>query len=388
MVRIGLERIFEKPYVELLKGNRIGLIAHPASVDRAYRHASDLFAERSGFRIAALFGPQHGVRGETQDNMIEWRGFTDPRTGVPAHSLYGETRVPIPEMLADVDVLVFDAQDVGTRVYTFIWTMALAMQACAREKKRFVVLDRPNPIGARTDGNVLDPAFASFVGLYPIPMRHGMTAGELALMFNREFGIGCELEIVQMEGWSREMQFEDTGLPWVMPSPNMPTPDTARAYPGNVIFEGTNVSEGRGATRPFELIGAPWVDAHALAARMNSLGLAGARFRECWFQPTFHKWQGETCGGVQVHVSDPRSFPSYLSALYLLAAIRGSAPEKFAWKQPPYEYEYEKMPIDLICGTDRVRLAIERGDDPAQLAADWKPALDTFIDMRKKYLIY
>lgn len=388
MTRTGLEKIIGGQQANLLRGTRVGLIVNPASVDSKFNHAADLFAAQSGFKLTALFGPQHGIRGETQDNMIEWRGFTDPRTGIPAYSLYGETRIPTPEMLADVDVLVFDVQDVGTRVYTFIYTMALSMQACAREGKHFVVLDRPNPIGAMTDGNLLEPGFTSFVGMFPIPMQHGMTAGELALMFNRAFGIGCELEVVALDGWRRNMQFEQTGLPWVLPSPNMPTPDTARVYPGGVIFEGTNVSEARGTTRPFELIGAPWVDTRALAAHMNSLGFEGAFFRECWFQPTFHKWAGETCGGVQIHISDPARFRPYPACLCLLAAIRAQAPGRFAWKQPPYEYEFEKLPIDLILGTDKIRLAIERGDDPREAAAGKHGGLDSFLEMRAEFLLY
>lgn len=388
MVRTGLERIFEKPYVGLLEGRRVGLIVNPASVDAGYRHAADIFAERGGFETTALFGPQHGIRGETQDNMIEWEGFTDPRTGIPVYSLYGETRSPTPEMLKNLDTLVFDVQDVGTRVYTFIYTMALSMRACAREKKRFVVLDRPNPIGGAVAGNVLDTAFTSFVGMYPIPMQHGMTAGELALLFNGAYGIGCELEVVPLEGWRRDMQYEETGLPWVLPSPNMPTPDTARVYPGGVIFEGTNVSEGRGTTRPFELVGAPWVDARALAEHLNSLALPGAFFRECWFEPTFHKWKGERCGGVQTYVTDASRFDSCTAGLCLLSAIRSQAPERFAWKQPPYEYEFEKLPIDMIFGTDKVRLSVERGEDPLRIADSWKPDVENFIELRKEFLLY
>ncbi len=388
-MKTGLELAFSNDNIDKFSGSRVGLIVNPASVDSSFQHAADIFAARGEFELTALFGPQHGIRGETQDNMIEWTGFTDPRTGVPAFSLYGETREPTAGMLRDVDVLVFDVQDVGTRVYTFIWTMALAMRVCAREGKRFVVLDRPNPIGGDlVEGNVLDPGFSSFVGLYPIPMRHGMTVGELALLLNAEHGINCELDVVKMEGWRRGMQFEETGLPWVMPSPNMPTADTARVYPGGVIFEGTNISEGRGTTRPFELAGAPWVDSHALAARMNSLELPGVKFREAWFQPTFHKWAGERCGGVQLHVKDADVFPAYFAGLCLLAAIRDQSIENFAWKQPPYEYEFERLPIDLICGTDTVRLGIERGDNLFEMRAHFQPELDAFIEKRRKYLLY
>ncbi|MFA6450352.1 MAG: DUF1343 domain-containing protein [bacterium] len=388
MVRTGLERIFEAPFIDLLKSERVGLIVNPATVDPKFRHAADLFAEKPEFKLTALFGPQHGIRGETQDNMIEWSGFNDPRSGVPVFSLYGESRIPTPDMLENLDVLVFDVQDVGTRVYTFIYTMALAMQACGRAGKRFVVLDRPNPIGSAVSGNILEPAFTSFVGLYPIPMQHGMTVGELALLFKAEFGVACDLAVVPMEGWRRDMQFEETGLPWIMPSPNMPTPDTARVYPGGVIFEGANISEGRGTTRPFELIGAPWVDPHALAVKMNSFNFTGVFFRECWFEPTFHKWHGERCGGVQIHIQDPAAFPAYFACVRLLAEIRAQSPDRFAWKQPPYEYEYDKLPIDLIFGTDKIRLAIESGDDLCGLETSWRTELDSFLELRSKHLLY
>ncbi|HOX29046.1 MAG TPA: DUF1343 domain-containing protein [bacterium] len=374
--------------MKFFEGNRIGLIVNPASVDHEYRHACDIFAMQKEFKLTALFGPQHGIRGETQDNMIEWEGFTDGKTGVPVFSLYGNTRQPTDDMLADVDVLVFDVQDVGTRVYTFIYTMALSMISCARLGKRFVVLDRPNPIGGEVEGNLLDPSFASFVGLYPIPMRHGMTIAELARLFNYAFEINCELEVVPMEGWSREMSFEETELPWVFPSPNMPTPDTALVYPGSVLFEGTNISEARGTTRPFELIGAPWVNPHTLVKKLEAYDLPGVHFRECWFMPTFHKWSGVMCGGVQIHVTDRRRFPSYAAGVCLLAEIRAQATDSFEWKQPPYEYEYEKLPIDLICGTDFVRLEIEKGTNPLDIVSTSFSDLEKFSSLRGEYLLY
>ncbi|HOC92117.1 MAG TPA: DUF1343 domain-containing protein [bacterium] len=393
MVKTGLETFFKSGGAAgKLAGARVGLIVNPASINPSCIHAADVFAGRAadfGFRLTALFGPQHGIRGETQDNMIEWSGFTDPKLGIPAHSLYGETREPTVEMLSDADVLVFDVQDVGTRVYTFIWTMALAMRSCARLGKKFVILDRPNPIGGlEVEGAPLDSEFSSFVGLLPIPMRHGMTTAELALMFKSEFGIGCDLEIVKMEGWRREMTFEQTGLPWVLPSPNMPTPDTARVYPGGVIFEGTNVSEGRGTTRPFELVGAPWADARALADGLNARELPGTLFRECWFEPTFHKWAGKRCGGVQTHVIDAAAFRPLEAALCLLSDIRAQSPSEFAWKQPPYEYEHIRLPIDLIFGSDTVRKDIEAGRDPRDIAASWRPGEEYFRRLREKYFLY
>ena len=274
-MKLGLEVLLDSD-LGLLDGARVGLIVNPASVDSRLEHAADLFFREKRIKLAALFGPQHGIRGETQDNMIEWQTFRDARTGLPVFSLYGETRKPTPEMLSDVDVLVFDVQDVGTRVYTFIYTMALAMQAARDSGKRFVVFDRPNPInGIQIEGNLLETEFASFVGMYPIPMRHGLTVAELALMFNQAFGIGCDLEVVKMQGWRRAMWFEQTRLPWVLPSPNMPTVDTAVVYPGMVMFEGTMVSEGRGTTRPFEIIGAPYIEPRRLVERLSEIGLPG-----------------------------------------------------------------------------------------------------------------
>lgn len=386
-MRSGLEEILlrKRPFGRA----RVGLIVHPASVDGELRHAADLLAARGDVRLTALFGPQHGIRGETQDNMVEWAGFRDPATGLPAFSLYGETRKPMPEMLEDVDTLVFDVQDVGTRVYTFIYTMAYAMEACAEENKRMVVLDRPNPIdGVRVEGGLLDTRFSSFVGLYPIPMRHGMTVGELALMFNKEFGIGCRLEVVPMKGWRRGMRFEGTRLPWVLPSPNMPTPETALVYPGTVLFEGTNVSEGRGTTRPFELIGAQWLNARALAAAMEARELPGVRFRPAHFMPTFHKGRDQLCGGVQLHVTQPARFRPLAAALALLEEIYRADPEEFAWKLPPYEYEYEKLPIDCILGTDTVREALTAGRPLEGLCREWRKDEAGFRKMREKYLLY
>ena len=263
-IKLGLEVLLTEQ-VSLLRNARVGLICNPAAVDHAFRHAADLFHEHDQINLTALFGPQHGIRGETQDNMIEWQSFRDARTGVMAYSLYGETRKPSAEMLDDLDVLVFDVPDVGTRVYTFIYTMALAMQAAKEAGKRVVILDRPNPInGIGIEGDLLERGHESFVGMYPIPMRHGMTVGELARMFNQAFGIGCDLTVVPMQGWRRAYWFDETDAPWVMPSPNIPTPDTAVVYPGMVYVEGTTLSEGRGTTRPFEIVGAPAADAYEL----------------------------------------------------------------------------------------------------------------------------
>jgi uncharacterized protein YbbC (DUF1343 family) len=388
MVKTGLE-IFLESKVGLLDGSRVGLIVNPASINSRFEHAADLFHQHPQIELTALFGPQHGIRGETQDNMIEWRTFLDKRTALPAYSLYGETRKPTPAMLADVDVLVFDIQDVGTRVYTFVYTMALAMQAARECGKRFIVLDRPNPIGGvEIEGKILEPEFESFVGMFPIPMRHGMTIGELALMFNREFGIGCELEVVKMEGWRRSMWSEETRLPWVMPSPNMPTVDTAVVYPGSVMFEGTNVSEGRGTTRPFEIIGAPFIEPDELIEELMRDNPPGVVFRPLHFQPTFHKFAGELCGGIQHHVIDRNAFKPVITGVTVISAIRRLYPDRFEWKQPPYEYVYDKLPFDVINGSSRLREQIEAGTPVSEIEESWREGLNQFAERRKAYLLY
>jgi uncharacterized protein YbbC (DUF1343 family) len=387
-VKIGLEVLLESR-LDLLDGQRVGLICHPASINSRYEHAADLFFADPRIQLTALFGPQHGIRGETQDNMIEWQSFRDSHTGLPAYSLYGETRKPTAEMLNDVDVLVFDVQDVGTRVYTFVYTMALAMQAARECGKRVVVLDRPNPIGgAQVEGNILDPSFASFVGMYPLPMRHGMTVAELALMFNEEFGIGCNLGIVTMGGWRRAMRFEETGLPWVLPSPNIPTPDTATVYPGMVMFEGTKVSEGRGTTRPFEIIGAPYIEPRRLVERLNQEALPGCVLRPLHFEPTFHKFKGQLCAGLQVHVTDRSRFKPVITAVAIIAAIRALYGDRFEWTSPPYEYVHDRLPFDVINGGASIREMIEAGRSISEIEAGWQGGLADFAARRTPYLLY
>jgi len=387
-IGIGLEALLGS-HLDLLDGQRVGLIVHTASINSRFENAADLFFDNPRIHLTALFGPQHGIRGETQDNMIEWQTFRDSHTDLPAFSLYGETRKPTPEMLSDLDVLVFDVQDVGTRVYTFIYTMALAMQAARECGKRFIVLDRPNPInGIQIEGNLLEPEFASFVGLYPIPMRHGMTVAELALMFNQEFGINCDLEVVRLQGWRRAMWFDETNLPWVLPSPNMPALDTATVYPGMVMFEGTTVSEGRGTTRPFEIIGAPYIEPRRLVERLVEEELPGCRFRPLHFEPTFHKYKGERCGGLQLHVTDRAVFRPVITGIAMIAAIRELYPDRFAWKTPPYEYVYDKLPFDVINGSASIRDMIEAGRSPGEIEASWQTALDDFATRRKLYQLY
>jgi uncharacterized protein YbbC (DUF1343 family) len=384
----GIE-VFLESDAGALNGARVGLIVNPASIDSKFEHAADLFYHHPRINLTALFGPQHGIRGETQDNMIEWQSFRDAKTGLPAYSLYGESRKPSAEMLADVDAIVFDVQDVGTRVYTFIYTMALAMEAARENGKHFVVLDRPNPIGGvEVEGNLHEPVFASFVGMYSIPMRHGMTVGELALMFNNEFSIGCELKVIGMEGWRREMWHEETGLPWVMPSPNIPTIDTAVVYPGSVMVEGTEISEGRGTTRPFEILGAPYVEPGRLIDVLKRDNLPGVTFRPQHFQPTFHKFAGRLCGGIQIHVTDRRVFRPVSTGIAIISAIRRLYPVEFAWKQPPYEYVYDKLPFDVINGTSRLREQIEADESVARIDESWRASLEEFRKRRDPYLLY
>jgi uncharacterized protein YbbC (DUF1343 family) len=387
-VETGLERLFReglKPY----RGMRVGLLANPASVDRDFVHAAERFASSGEVRLAALFGPQHGFRADEQDNMIETADERHPRLGIPIHSLYGERRKPAPESLGGLDALFCDLFDVGARCYTFVWTMAQAMEACAECGVRFVVLDRPNPIGgSAVEGNVLDPRFRSFVGLYAVPMRHGMTAGELADYLNREFGIGAELDVIEARGWRREQWLDETGLPWVMPSPNMATRETATVYPGTVLLEGTNLSEGRGTVHPFEIVGAPFLDAGKLAERLNGARIEGARFRPAWFKPTFDKWQGQLCGGVQVHVADRKEYRPYAAGLEILAAARELAPRRFAWREPPFEYETEKMPVDILAGSDAIRNGIEEGKSVGEMERGWGAGLREFQERRGRYLRY
>lgn len=387
-ITLGLEVLLRERSTSLA-GARLGLICHPASIDHNFRHAADLIRQHSDFNLTALFGPQHGIRGETQDNMIEWEAFRDARTGVMAWSLYGEVRKPTPQMLEDVDVVVYDVQDVGTRVYTFIYTMALAMQAARESGKRFVVLDRPNPIGGLgIEGNILEPGHESFVGMYPLPMRHGMTVGELARMFNEDFGIGCDLEVVAMKGYRREFWFDDTDARWVLPSPNIPTLDSATVYPGAVFVEGTKFSEGRGTTRPFEINGAPYADAYELAGRLNDLGLPGVTFRPHSFKPTFQKHVTQLCHGVQIHVTDRAAFKPVITGIALIKGMRDLYPEAFKWQTPPYEYVYDRLPFDVIAGTTALREQVEGGASVEEIASSWRAGEREFAERRERYLLY
>ena len=382
----GSERLLDSG---LLAGRRVGIVCNPASIDGEFRHVADRLASDDRVRLAAIFGPQHGFSSDVQENMIETGHGRDEIRRVPVYSLYSETREPPTEMLRDLDLLVVDLQDVGTRIYTYIYTMANCLRAARRHGVKVIVCDRPNPIGGvAVEGPMLEPGFESFVGLYPIPMRHGMTIGEVARLFNEHFDIGADLEVMTMEGWKRGMYADRTGLPWVLPSPNIPTIDSAVVYPGTVLFEGTNVSEGRGTTRPFELVGAPWVIAEPFAEAMNRLDLPGVHFRPALFEPTFHKHAKTSCGGCQIHVLDRETFRAVETGVALLGAFRGADTSRFQWRDPPYEYEHDKLPIDILAGSSKLREQIVAGTPARDIARSWDKGVAEFEKIRRRFLLY
>lgn len=385
-IALGLELFLERTD---FRDARIGLLCNQASVNHKFEHAADLFKQSANVNLTALFGPQHGIRGDVQDNMIETAHAIDEQTNLPIYSLYSETREPTAQMLRDVDVLVCDLFDVGCRVYTFIYTVANCMRAAGALGKKIVICDRPNPIGgAAVEGNLLDSEYASFVGQFPIPMRHGLTIGELARLFQSEFGIECDLEIIKMAGWERNLWHDETDAPWVLPSPNMPTLDTATVFPGTVLFEGTELSEGRGTTRPFEIVGAPFVKANDFASELNALGLPGVWFRATNFMPTFQKHHQQACGGVQLHVFDRRAFKPFLTGVALVKTAFEMYPNEFEWKRAAYEYVYDKNPFDVINGGASVRDWIERKLSVAEIEEIIKTDEHSFCELRKSCILY
>lgn len=396
-VRTGLEAFLDPASnaAGLPRGARLGVVAHPASIDAGGRHLVDRLVRDGRFRVMRLFGPEHGVRGEAQD-MEAVNEPSDRTTGIPIVSLYGDTADslrPRPEHLKELDAIVYDLQDVGTRFYTFVYTLSYVMEAAREADIPVVVLDRPNPIGGlEVEGPVMDPSMASFVGRFPLPVRHGLTTGELAGLFRDVFAIGGDLRVVPLSGWTRDMHYEDTQLPWVLPSPNMPTPETARVYPGGCLIEGTNLSEGRGTTRPFELVGAPWLDAtafaDALAQAGDAEGLDGVLFRAAWFRPTFQKHAGRSCGGVQVHLTDRRKARPFATYLVLTREARRQAPDLFAWRRDRYEFVDDRLAIDLLLGRTDLRPMLEAGASLAAMEAAWAPGLARFIADRERVLLY
>jgi len=388
-VQTGLARLIAER--TSLGGRRVGLLCNHTAVDTELHHAIDLLHARPDVELTALFGPEHGVRGDAQD-MIGVDTDRDARTGLPVYSLYGHTEAsltPTPEMLDQIDVMVFDIQDVGSRYYTFVWTMVLAMRACARAGKAFVVLDRPNPIGGvHVEGAAIEPGFESFVGLVSCPNRHGLTAGEIARWRHAVEGLDLELAVITMRGWARDMWFEHTGLPWVLPSPNMPTVDTALVYPGMCLVEGTELSEARGTTRPFELAGAPHLDADRLARDLTAMDLPGVKFRPAGFTPMFQKHARTLCAGVQLHVTDAIAFRPYRTGVAFLKTCHDQDPAAFHWRTKAYEFVDQIPAIDLLAGTAALREGIEAGASLDDLARRWPRDEGSFAEERAAYLLY
>lgn len=380
-VRTGLDNV--GAYAEVFRGKRVGIITNQTGYDSKGRFVADVFREMEGVRVTALFSPEHGQAG-VKEAGEEVESTTHAVYGVPVYSLYGETKKPSREMLREVDVLVFDIQDVGARFYTYIYTMSLAMEAAGENGKRFVVLDRPNPItGLHVEGNVLEKELASFVGLHPIAVRYGMTVGELAGMFNGEGWaakrVKAELTVVPLRGWRRGMWYDESGLRFIRPSPNIPDLETATVYPGMCLLEGTNVSEGRGTDRPFLQFGAPWIDSEGLSASLNGLGLAGLRFGPTSFTPVSSKYKGQRCHGVGISVTDREALRAYWSGIVIVNEIHRLYPDEFEWRASHF---------DRLCGTAKVREAIARGSSPARLRESWQAGLESFMRVREKYLLY
>jgi uncharacterized protein YbbC (DUF1343 family) len=389
MVKTGLE-VLLRDFPLTLKRKRLGVLCHAPSIDPYFNHITDILSSHDDCFLSAIFGPQHGLYGQTQDNMIEWQSQTHPLLGIPLYSLYGENRKPTAEMLENIDALIIDLQDVGARLYTYIWTVKLCIEACSEAGIPVWILDRPNPIGAVClDGPVLKEEYFTFVGGASIPMCHRMTIGEMALWIRDKYYHSCDLNIVWMEGWKRNSLFSQTGLPWVLPSPNMPTENSAIVYPGTVLIEALNLSEGRGTTIPFELFGAPFIDSSRLRKNLESRRLKGCAFREHGYIPTFHKYAGEYCNGLQLHVTDVSAFRPVETALHIFDAIMETSPEgSLLFKQPPYEYEYNLMPFDILSGDAGMRQAILEGSDLKTETERWQYEIAEFKKEFKQIAVY
>jgi uncharacterized protein YbbC (DUF1343 family) len=387
-VLTGLDVLREESWSRL-KGYRLGLLCNQASLDSRLRPAKEIIGHLLPGQLKVLYGPQHGYAGSEQDNMVETDHAYDPELDVPVFSLYSEVREPTKDMLEPIDLLLIDLQDVGCRVYTFASTMLACLKAAAHWGKKVVILDRPNPLGGEiVEGNLLQPELYSFVGPYRLPMRHGLTMAEMARIFNQVFELNADLDVVPMRGWERAMMWQETGLNWVMPSPNMPLPETAQVYPGQVIWEGTNISEGRGTCRPFEIFGAPFLEAKAVMQHLAPDSKKGCAFQELFFRPAFHKWRGELCRGFMIHITDHRAFRPYFTSMALLEAVVAVHGDEFAWKSPPYEYDSERMPIDLILGDLSLRMRIEEKIDLSRVKEEWLATLNDFLEWRTPYLLY
>lgn len=383
----GIDQFTEKFPRKFYKAN-VGVLTHPAGVDLKLKSSIEVILNSKLVNLKAIFGPQHGFTGHTQDNMIEWETFIHPTLKVPIYSLYGKKREPEKEWLLDLDLLIIDLQDIGSRYYTFIWTMALCFKLCEKMGIPILLLDRPNPIGCEEmEGYVLNEKFSSFVGIHPLPIRHSMTIAEIALYLKDNFYKNLELFIIQMKNYKRKYFFEDTKLFWVMPSPNIPTVETCFVYPGACLLEGTNISEGRGTTRPFEIFGAPYFD-KKIDLSIKELKIKGAILREGYFEPTFNKYKGQICKGFQIHITDRKIFKPFKTFVSIIKLVYELYPKNFRWKEPPYEYEYNKMPIDILAGTDDLRISIEKGKDLEEIESNWLRDCKNFKEIRKNYLIY
>ena len=386
-VTLGLENLITNP-PEHLKTKRFGLLSNPASVDSQFNHAAKLIHKNFPGQLKALFSPQHGFYAEKQDNMIESDHIMEPELNIPVYSLYSNTRIPTKTMLDKIDVLLIDIQDVGTRVYTFIYTVSYCLEIAAKLKKQVIILDRPNPIGGtQIEGNILSKEYTSFVGRFPIPMRHGMTIGEISQFFNNQFNLGCNLSIIPMSNWNRKMYWLDTGLVWIPPSPNLPTASSCMVYPGQVIFEGTNVSEGRGTALPFEQFGAPFIDTKKIKLAADDL-IRGANLRKVNFEPTSGKWQNNVCKGFQIHITDREKFKPFLFSLILMQLIIKYHKNEFEFKNPPYEYEYKKMPMDLILGSKSLRKKLMNLENLTLLSDQWEQGVKKFKSLSERYYLY
>ncbi|MCD4740976.1 MAG: DUF1343 domain-containing protein [Desulfobacteraceae bacterium] len=386
-VLTGLENFIDDP-PDYLADMNLGLLCNPASVNSKLVHTSKTINKLFPNKLKALFSPQHGFYADKQDNMIESNNSKERNLKIPIFSLYSKTRVATKEMFDLIDCLIIDLQDVGCRVYTFIYTISFCLEKAAEYNKKVIILDKPNPIGGiDVEGNLLENEFKSFVGRFPIPMRHGMTVGEIASFFNKTFNINCDLEIIKLKGWDRKMYFSDTDLDWILPSPNLPTPASCMVYPGQVIFEGTNISEGRGTTLPFEFFGAPYIDSYEIADKISNK-IEGAYLRPVKFEPVAGKWNNQTCNGFQIHFINQETFKPYKTSLVLLQEIIRLYKNDFKFKSPPYEYEYNKLPMDLILGSKKLRLQIENMENIDKIEESWQKPLNNFNKISKKFYLY
>ena len=373
---------------DLIRGCKVGLCTNIASCSTSLEPTLEIFSNQKGFKLSAVFAPEHGFFGALQD-QVRATTFYDKERGVSIYSLYSKNLVPDQTILKKIDVLVVDLQDIGTRYYTFVWSALLLIEQVANMGKKIFILDRPNPLNGETvQGPVLEPEFISFVGLYPIPVRHGLTIGELCAFVNDELHLGADIKVIKVKGWTRDLCFDDTGLCWTMPTPNMPSFSTALVYPGMCLLEGTNISEGRGTTRPFEVFGAPWIDPYTLVKTLNKKKIKGVQFRPTFFIPTFNKYKERLCGGGQMYVTNETRFDPFSSGLEIIQTIRQLYPKKFRWRKPPYEHEKERLPFDILVGNAWIRQYLEKGQTVASIKQKWQMDLYRFKRIRRKYLLY